>query len=168
MPTCRKCKKSFPNRMIIDGKSRNLYKRTFCVSCSPFGQGNRKSLDHYGHGTKLCNACKQQVSIDQFYCGSDGRLFSRCIQCESTRKHNAVINFKLLCMQYLDTDKCELCGYDQCLAAIDFHHIDPKGKDFPLGKYHYRYELTDAIQLELDKCMVVCSNCHREIHYKRA
>ena len=59
--------------------------------------------------------------------------------------------------------KCIKCGYDKNIAALDFHHRDPKKKKFRLG--------TDAItdwktrKKELDKCDLLCANCHREITY---
>ena len=60
--------------------------------------------------------------------------------------------------------KCSKCGYDKCKAALDFHHINPEEKDFTIAKY---YNLSwDKIKIELDKCILVCANCHREIHYE--
>lgn len=59
--------------------------------------------------------------------------------------------------------KCVKCGYDKCIIALEFHHIDPKEKDFsPSSNMNKSWE---KIKLELDKCILVCSNCHREIHY---
>ena len=59
--------------------------------------------------------------------------------------------------------KCERCGYNRCNAALDFHHKDPSQKDFGIAaKGHTRS--WDAIKKELDKCELVCSNCHREIN----
>lgn len=59
--------------------------------------------------------------------------------------------------------KCEKCGYDKCKWAFDFHHLDPNEKDFSLSK---NITLSwDKVKKELDKCILVCANCHREIHY---
>ena len=58
--------------------------------------------------------------------------------------------------------KCEQCGYSKSYAALDFHHRDPSQKDFQVGKGNYRrWEL---IRPELDKCTMLCANCHREDH----
>ncbi len=56
--------------------------------------------------------------------------------------------------------KCVVCGYDRCPSAFDFHHVDSEAKDFSIS------EKTSwaAILPELEKCVLVCSNCHREIH----
>lgn len=60
--------------------------------------------------------------------------------------------------------KCEICGYDKCITALEFHHINPDEKDFGIGcKNVLSFE---KCKKEVDKCMLVCSNCHREIHYK--
>lgn len=56
--------------------------------------------------------------------------------------------------------KCSICGYDKCLSALTFHHINPWDKDFEISsKMSW-----EAIVQELKKCALVCSNCHAEIH----
>lgn len=59
--------------------------------------------------------------------------------------------------------KCEHCGYDKYLGALDFHHCDPSKKDFTIGDK--KYKLKDCIE-ETKKCILICSNCHRELHAK--
>lgn len=55
--------------------------------------------------------------------------------------------------------KCVGCGYGGCLAALDFHHLNPKEKEGL--KAHWSFEKN---RKELDKCVLVCVRCHREIH----
>lgn len=57
--------------------------------------------------------------------------------------------------------KCERCGYDKYLGALEFHHTDPSEKDFTIGNRDFR--LKDCIE-ESKKCVLLCANCHREIH----
>lgn len=59
---------------------------------------------------------------------------------------------------------CEKCGYDKCSWALDFHHIDPSEKDFSFSQFSTRS--WDNMKVEIDKCMMLCSNCHRELHYE--
>ena len=59
--------------------------------------------------------------------------------------------------------KCSVCGYEKCIDALDFHHI--KGKDFGLSADGMARSWTKTKQ-ELEKCILVCANCHREIHSK--
>lgn len=59
--------------------------------------------------------------------------------------------------------KCIICGYKKFVGALDFHHIDGKSKSFDLSTKGLTrsWEKTKA---EIDKCILVCANCHREIH----
>ena len=57
--------------------------------------------------------------------------------------------------------KCELCGYNKCDSALQFHHKDPTEKDFSISGKSLSF---DRLKEEVDKCMLVCSNCHAEIH----
>lgn len=59
--------------------------------------------------------------------------------------------------------KCEICGYNKCIAALDFHHLDPKEKDFGIAQSS-SYKNMNILKSEIDKCILVCANCHREIH----
>lgn len=56
---------------------------------------------------------------------------------------------------------CVICGYDRCASAFDFHHVDPWIKDFAISQ---RMTSFRAIQRELDKCVLLCATCHREVH----
>ena len=58
--------------------------------------------------------------------------------------------------------KCSLCGYNKCIGALEFHHINPKDKSFGIstGNCH---KIEDDIA-EVKKCLLLCANCHREIH----
>ena len=58
---------------------------------------------------------------------------------------------------------CQICGYDKCLEALEFHHIASDEKDFSISDKGYTRSW-EKIQKELEKCMLVCANCHREIH----
>ena len=57
--------------------------------------------------------------------------------------------------------KCERCGYDNYLGGLDFHHTDPDKKDFTIGNRDFK--LKDCIE-ESKKCVLLCANCHRELH----
>jgi hypothetical protein len=58
--------------------------------------------------------------------------------------------------------KCIVCGYDRCIKALEFHHTNPEEKDFTVGSNTNR--AWEKIKKEIDKCVLVCANCHREIH----
>ena len=60
--------------------------------------------------------------------------------------------------------KCALCGYSKCDGALEFHHIDPSIKDFHWGTINGNIRGWKTIAAEMEKCICVCSNCHREVH----
>jgi hypothetical protein len=57
--------------------------------------------------------------------------------------------------------KCEICGYSNCSRALEFHHINPNEKDFTISGKSLSF---DKLKNEVDKCLLVCANCHCEIH----
>lgn len=59
--------------------------------------------------------------------------------------------------------KCMYCGYNRCSAALDFHHLDERKKKFGLSQDGLTRSWEKTKQ-ELQKCILVCANCHREIH----
>lgn len=60
-------------------------------------------------------------------------------------------------------NSCESCGYNTCLDALEFHHVDPAIKEFTLGVKGF-IKHADAIFQEARKCKLLCSNCHRNVH----
>lgn len=58
--------------------------------------------------------------------------------------------------------KCQICGYDKCIAALDFHHLENKEEKPSYVILRWSWE---RAKKELEKCILVCSNCHREIHF---
>lgn len=60
--------------------------------------------------------------------------------------------------------KCIHCGYSKCVAALEFHHRDPATKSFELSQNALGKSWNNIIA-EAEKCDLVCSNCHAEIHY---
>ena len=61
--------------------------------------------------------------------------------------------------------KCQICGYsDKCLAVYDFHHVEGE-KEFQISEMRNRNIKYKILIQEVDKCILVCSNCHRKIHF---
>ena len=59
--------------------------------------------------------------------------------------------------------KCQVCGYNRCIEALEFHHSNSSGKDFSVSEKGYTRSW-DRVKEELNKCMLLCANCHREFH----
>ena len=62
--------------------------------------------------------------------------------------------------------KCIVCGYSKYEGALEFHHLDDNSKDFGLSSKGMTRSW-ERIKKELDKCILVCANCHREIHSQK-
>lgn len=70
-------------------------------------------------------------------------------------------NIKKKAIAYMG-GKCAKCGYDSHPSALQFHHIDPLTKDVSWNKLRLR--AWDKITAELDKCIMLCANCHFIVH----
>lgn len=158
MPVCKKCNTSFPNRVKINGRTRNISRRKYCLDCSPFGAHNTRQIENESikqyDENRICQRCKQNFTYNRkenntkTFCSSCYLLLKR-----TERKKRAV--------EYLG-GKCEICGYNRCMSALDFHHKSPDKKEFAISTMYYIS--WNRIEQELDKCMLVCKNCHAEIH----
>lgn len=63
---------------------------------------------------------------------------------------------------YVLGDKCQLCGYNKCIQALEFHHVNPEEKELDFGINANRSWA--ATREEIKKCVLLCANCHREVH----
>lgn len=88
----------------------------------------------------------------------------RCVKCcsESVKRRRAKL--KDLAIEYMG-GSCQACGYSKCKDALEFHHKDPSQKDFGIGSKGYTRSF-DKVRIELDKCVMLCANCHREEHVR--
>jgi len=75
---------------------------------------------------------------------------------------------KVIYLEYAGS-KCIECGYDKCPSSLTFHHREPHLKEFWIGCLSERIQtiedISNSIKNELDKCDVLCSNCHVERHF---
>lgn len=103
--------------------------------------------------------CKHH-GLTEFRFNDKSETKSYCIKCYSERQKKTRELKKNLAIEYKGS-KCSICGYDKCKSALEFHHIDPSEKD---TSSDYRSWSWEKLKTELDKCILVCANCHREIH----
>ena len=114
-------------------------------------------LGRYGLKTKSGRSCR--------YCESPIDRASRNARaCTKCRNQKYIRRWERLKEQAI-ADKggrCEICGYDRYRGALDFHHVDPtqKGAEWTTVKKWSK----DRRNKELAKCVLLCSNCHREVH----
>ncbi|MBR0288644.1 MAG: hypothetical protein IJQ82_06665 [Selenomonadaceae bacterium] len=154
---CKKCGKPFPGRIKIDGKTRNLHTRSYCLKCSPFNSHNTCQLDRPIREGYKCSRCGE-TDPKKF---TKGR-YTECKRCRTRYNVRNMRERKERSVQYLG-GRCACCGYTGlCNDVFDFHHVNPdnKSKNFTRHLY-WSWEKQIA---ELDKCLLLCSNCHREFH----
>ena len=135
MKVCAACGSAIPGRVLIDGKVRVLSSRSFCTTCSPFGRHNssRRPL-----------------------------VAPRARRLESWVKYSRRRRVQIKELLVGERGgRCEDCGYDRSLWALEFHHRDARDKEFSLGGF---LGSIDRVRREADKCVLVCANCHRARH----
>lgn len=95
----------------------------------------------------------------EFIVRTDG--FTQCRACRSeavVRRRRRVKHDLVLAAG----GSCALCGYDACMAALQFHHVDPSTKTFQLGGRGIS-RAWDVLLAEAAKCVLLCANCHAEV-----
>ena len=112
-----------------------------------------------------CPRCKQNKELNEFY--NRRNKIGNSVYCKKCTTNQTIERQKALkknAVKYKG-GKCQNCGYNKCNSALEFHHVNPNEKDFSLSNV----KLTSwsiKIKQELDKCILLCSNCHREEHVK--
>lgn len=114
--------------------------------------------------TKKCTKCGKELPLTEYYSRGNGRLRSECKQC-----HNAYVRKKYAerkdWVNKIKLEKgCQKCG-EKRPYVLDFHHIDPSIKDGTVARIAANLNKKEDILIEIDKCIVLCANCHREFHY---
>lgn len=93
---------------------------------------------------------------------SNGARKRRCKKCRTEAVAKRRKKVKQLLVEYKG-GKCERCGYKKCIEALDFHHKDDSTKSFGISSKGHTYSLNKG-KAEVDKCELLCANCHREAH----
>lgn len=138
-------------------KTKGLYKRS----------GSRSVIDV--NADKICKKCGVLKHSSDFYNVKRNNSilkYSYCISCSKVehKKNDKRPLYKLELLK-LAGGKCCICGYDKCSSALEFHHINPQDKDFSISTFMIRSKGTLELALgEIKKCVLLCSNCHREFH----
>jgi len=114
---------------------------------------------------RFCPKCKETKNINEFYIHSkNGKAHGYCRICSSNMTIQRQREFKQKCIEYKG-GKCCKCGYIKCNNALDFHHLDPSKKEIRISSLSLK-KFDSDVKEELDKCILVCANCHRELHFK--
>jgi|19_taG_2_1085344.scaffolds.fasta_scaffold00490_2 5-methylcytosine-specific restriction endonuclease McrA len=111
---------------------------------------------------KKCFHCGELKDTEKdFYKGeANGRY---CKKCRCRYEWEKTLIRKILAVLYKG-GKCQDCGYDGYYGALEFHHVNPEEKE--MSWKAMRVCSWDKMMKELDKCILLCSNCHSELHAK--
>lgn len=161
-------------------KSGKTYWTCECLLC-----GNIKDIQtsHLTSGAVKACGCKKQLfgkSNIEKQCILCGKIFlanvpnrQYCYECSPKGLSAAdTIRYKKRKLKNLliqhKGGKCQVCGYNKCEGALQFHHRNPKEKEFGLANINLNdsnFSLEKLFE-EVDKCDLLCANCHAEKHYK--
>lgn len=167
---CHHCQKPIPTFLLVEGRHvKTALGRKACFDCRPIGCfDNREpklreteSVILKG-GYLVCNICSEKKLLQEFNFSNNKKGYqANCKTCAANLKKAYRLSVKQKCVAYKG-GKCLLCGYKTALSSLCFHHLDPTTKRFSIA-LPFRREWND-MQKELDKCVLVCSNCHGELH----
>lgn len=158
MNTCLQCGVKFGNWIMIDGKSRNLCSRKYCLSCSPFGNHNTRRLGLSSKLSKKCLQCGKKLRRQQYkYCSSRCQRDDMYVTYIDRWKQGLVSGATSAFLaskhvgRYLREkygDKCARCGWHEInsitnRAPLEIDHID--------GNHRNNSE---------DNLILLCPNCH--------
>lgn len=158
---CISCSKKFTGKNPTNNFLVDIRYRKKCWECSPYGLGNRKPLKI--NDKKICSKCNKELPIESFYTKSSTSHRTRTPYCKNCLiEYNKIREQKLkISFVLYKGGKCSKCGYSKNISALEFHHLDSEQKEVNIA---HTSKTLEKIKPELDKCILVCSNCHREIH----
>jgi hypothetical protein len=117
-----------------------------CVVCDIPISGNKKMY--------CSNACKQKHHYNR-------------VKKQTNTYHSQTLRAykRKLHLVELAGGQCSSCGYSKNIAALEFHHLNPDEKEGKLDMRNLSNRTMDFLLKEFSKCVLLCSNCHREVHH---
>ena len=118
---------------------------------------------------KRCPKCSITKDLGEFYNRARGGYSGYCKKCSagnSYEKQKCVGIERKLYLIKESGGGCKICGYNQCIASLSFHHHKPKDKKFTLSAQELGNMSWTNIYKEFKKCDLLCMNCHNELHWK--
>ena len=113
----------------------------------------------------VMRTCRRHGRTEFALVGSERR--PRCKICRSEAVARRRRKLKELLIEEAG-GQCQLCGYDECVASLEFHHVDPKTKSFGVGQNGITRSI-ERVRAEARKCVLLCANCHAavEVGFKK-
>lgn len=125
---------------------------TVCGEVKPLSEFAKNKTKKDGHASD-CKACRKKYR-DQHYKDNKQYYISKASEYRKYKREELI--------EYKKGLKCEICGEDR-FWCLEFHHKDPNEKEKEISLL---VESPLKLKEELKKCIVLCANCHRDLHYK--
>jgi len=127
----------------------------------------------------ICPRCEEELPKTKFYIDrwKVGGYKSICKTCwlESRKEYNRSYRQQereewISFVKRTIPIQCSRCGYNKNAAALDFHHVNPEDKNFSISWFFRQFrpskKAKKRLQKELENCVILCKNCHMELHYE--
>jgi hypothetical protein len=118
---------------------------------------------------KLCRYCNKYYPETEFGIAltTQRKIYRRhkCKSCYRNAKEKLRKKYRDWLVNYKKEHRCSKCRIAD-YRVLEFHHLDNKGKEFTIATAFYNHYGLRRIQTEIKKCIVICANCHRILHYK--
>jgi hypothetical protein len=141
---CAHCGEGFPAKAVVAGVLRSLYRRRFCLPCSPFGLHNTSRLPAVALSTVDLDEHRRKRRNDKTY--------------RYQKRKRRELKAELIASR---GGRCADCGYNAAVAALEFHHRYAGSKEFQISKSSVS---RTRLWAEAAKCDLLCANCHRVRH----
>lgn len=119
-----------------------------CKSCSSSLTGKQKLF------------CSNKCKISYHYHSNSGPM-----NANTNERQKRIAKERKLKLIEMSGGKCQSCGYNKNWAALQFHHRNPENKTFSLDGRKLSNTNWKSIEMEWQKCDLLCANCHAETHY---
>lgn len=122
---------------------------------------NKLKYDKNGIPIQYCKCGIKLNKTNAFWHNKKNKWQYSCKKCRKKMSSDRWKKNKKRAVEYKG-GKCGMCGYDKCLDVLEFHHINPKEKSNNFR--NLKIISWESQKEELDKCILLCANCHRETH----
>jgi predicted DNA-binding antitoxin AbrB/MazE fold protein len=131
-----------------------------CNKCHIVKEDNEFAFRNKAKGTlqPYCKECKRKIDKELYTSNHSNRRIKI-----RSRQNEVQTNLKELLTDIKKNSKCAICGESRWWV-LDFHHI--RDKRFEVSSLARRGCSLETFKEEIDKCIVLCANCHRDLHYK--
>ena len=165
--TCNHCQQDLPHDAYRWTKTGTLHNGRTCAACASKRQmvryHERIREPKTGVPPTICNTCKRELPATAFGVNRqyDSGFSPRCFDCSDTERQRRSKTYGWF-KEYKKSLSCAACG-EATSCCLEFHHRNPAQKDGNIARMATMRSLT-ALQEEIAKCIVYCSNCHKKYH----